>query len=135
TVRRTPFRALGAILFGEERLRPCPYCRGEGSHFDLGDLVGFCYGPCGKVPLARLHEPFFRAPQADADADADVKAADSATTVRGAATGKRAVATAAGEAALPVITLTQDAVLEIDPARVGTLVLRFKRPRREKKNT
>jgi hypothetical protein len=63
-VARRPFLAIGLILFGEPKLNPCPYCGADGSRLDLGDFLGFCYGPCQRVPLRRLHEPFFRGEEA-----------------------------------------------------------------------
>lgn len=59
-VQKKPFETLGMILFGERRTKPCPYCDSENSYLDLGEVVGFCYGPCKRVPLKRIHEPFFK---------------------------------------------------------------------------
>src|SRR5262249_10770925 len=59
-VRKRPFETLGEILFGEKRVAPCPYCAADGSHLDVGELVGFCYGPCRRIPLKQLHQPFLK---------------------------------------------------------------------------
>jgi len=62
-----PFEMIGEILFGEKRITPCPYCHKEGSYLDVKRVVGFCYGPCHKVPLKRIYEPFFiETPKAEA---------------------------------------------------------------------
>jgi len=57
-VKKKPFETVALILFGERRVSPCPYCRSDGSYLDLGELVGFCYGPCRRVRIRRLSEPF-----------------------------------------------------------------------------
>jgi hypothetical protein len=46
------------VLLGAERIRPCPVCRAEGTTLSAADLVGFCYGSCGKVKLAQLYNLF-----------------------------------------------------------------------------
>jgi hypothetical protein len=57
-VRNKPFETVALILFGQRRVSPCPYCLSEGSYLDLGELMGFCYGPCRRVRIKRLSEPF-----------------------------------------------------------------------------
>jgi hypothetical protein len=46
---QAPFRHVGLILLGGERVSPCPVCQGEGTRLDVLDRVGLCYGGCGKV--------------------------------------------------------------------------------------
>src|SRR5262249_31760351 len=59
-ISRKPFEALGMILFGQKRVAPCPYCLGPKSRRDLGEVVGFCYGGCGKITFKRFHAPFLK---------------------------------------------------------------------------
>jgi hypothetical protein len=68
-VRKTPFEALGLVLFGQKRTAPCPYCQAEGSFLDLGELVGMCYGECRRVARKRLFEPFFRGKETGASTE------------------------------------------------------------------
>ena len=56
-LQHRPFRTVAGILFGPDRVRPCPVCRKEGSGLVALDRAGKCYG-CGTVPLARLYEVF-----------------------------------------------------------------------------
>ncbi len=64
---RAPFRTVLGILFGPDRVAPCPVCRAEGSSLAALDVVGRCYGSCGTVRLARLYDVFLapRAPSAE----------------------------------------------------------------------
>ena len=55
---RSPFRTVMLVLLGAERIRPCPVCEQAGTTLSAGDLVGFCYGSCGKVKLAQLYDLF-----------------------------------------------------------------------------
>jgi hypothetical protein len=64
-VKRRPFETLALVLFGERRITPCPFCMREGSHLDLGEEFGHCYGPCRRVSLKRLFEPFMAGVQSD----------------------------------------------------------------------
>ena len=59
-VRKRPFESLGLVLFGDRRVIPCPFCRGEGSHFEIGEVAGFCYGKCRNISLKRFFEPFMK---------------------------------------------------------------------------
>jgi hypothetical protein len=121
-LHRKPFRTLARVFFGEQRVTPCPYCRAEGSHLDLGDVGGFCYGPCRLVRLDRLHEPFLKAPgSAGKEAGGGVGDAAGGELLAG---GPRD-APAGAEKATPVIKVTEDVVLEIDPSRVGSLTIRL----------
>jgi hypothetical protein len=81
-VARKPFEALGMILFGQKRITPCPYCNTTDSYLDLGDRVGYCYGPCRTVPLSRFHKPFMLTSALKARAS-------NATAVKGGSTPKR----------------------------------------------
>ena len=55
-----PFRTVATILLGDERILPCPACRGEGTRLDVLDHAGICYARCGKVSLARLYDCVLR---------------------------------------------------------------------------
>ena len=55
---RSPFRTVMLVLLGAERIRPCPVCEQAGTTLSAGDVVGFCYGSCGKVKLAQLYDLF-----------------------------------------------------------------------------
>jgi hypothetical protein len=55
-----PFKETALILFGEERVRPCPVCQGEGSRLDALNWVGKCYGGCDKVTGADLYNCILR---------------------------------------------------------------------------
>src|SRR5262249_30670832 len=46
---RTPFRTVAMCLLGSEHVRPCPVCRRDGTHLDVLDRAGRCYGRCGNV--------------------------------------------------------------------------------------
>jgi hypothetical protein len=59
-LRSTPFRTVMQILFGTDRVRPCPVCDDEDSTLAALDRVGACYGSCGKVELARLFDVFLK---------------------------------------------------------------------------
>jgi len=53
---KAPFKAVATILFGNDRVRPCPACRGEGSQLDVLDQFGRCYGGCSKVTLEQVFD-------------------------------------------------------------------------------
>jgi hypothetical protein len=125
-VSRKPFLTLGRALFGASRVTPCPYCQGPGSHLDLGDVLAYCYGPCRQVRLARLHEPFLAASRAGMGAGGTASA-EEGTPGKKSSKRRKKRATPAEVSALPVIPIEQDAVLEIDPGRVGALTIRFRR--------
>ena len=79
-VRKSPFSMIGLALFGDRRVSPCPFCNASASHMDLGDAAGFCYGPCRRVRLGRITEPFMKdlprsgdAPGGRAHADTEPK--------------------------------------------------------------
>ena len=57
---KAPFRTVATILLGDERVLPCPVCRGEGTRLDVLDHAGMCYARCGKVTLAMLFDCVFR---------------------------------------------------------------------------
>jgi hypothetical protein len=62
-----PFRTIATILLGDDRVLPCPVCRGEGSRLDVLERCGKCYARCGDVNLTMLldciFKPFEPAPQ------------------------------------------------------------------------
>jgi endogenous inhibitor of DNA gyrase (YacG/DUF329 family) len=127
-VKRSPFQMIGQVLFGEQRVKPCPYCQTEGSHFDLGERVGFCYGPCKQVPLNRLFEPFLTAPSVSNCSNNSNGGEQTVSDDR-----KTDTETTNATPSLPTITIAQDAILEIDPRRVREIVLRFKKRGNRKK--
>jgi hypothetical protein len=114
-VARKPFEAVGTPLFGGGRVSPCPYCRREDSHLDLGEAVGFCYGACRHVPFRRLFEPFFKG----------LAAQEAAPAAPQKPAGKRKGKPDGGNAgeAAQVIVLNGDTVLEIDPTTVQRITL------------
>lgn len=57
-VRTKPFRTVAAILFGPNELQPCPVCQKAEARLDPLDLIGRCYGACGKVKLGQLFDVF-----------------------------------------------------------------------------
>jgi hypothetical protein len=118
-VGRKPFATLARVFFGEKH-SPCPYCEAAGSHLDLGDVVGFCYR-CGHVPVTRLHEPFLKAPGSEGKKVGGAGGAAGGELLAG---GPRD-APAGAEKATPVIKVTEDSVLEVDPGRVGSLTIRL----------
>jgi len=138
-VNRSPFQTLGQILFGKQRVTPCPFCQTEGSHLDLGEKVGFCYGPCRQVPLKRLFEPFLTAPSGSRNKSSSSgkrKMLDNCGESRpGLSNESDQTGTESGNAtpSLPIVVIGQDTILEIDPRRVREIVLRFKKTRSSKK--
>jgi hypothetical protein len=59
TLAGRPFRTLTRILFGDERIRPCPICKIANSSLVALDFVGKCYG-CGKIRLGQLYDCFLK---------------------------------------------------------------------------
>lgn len=58
--RSSPFRTVAKILFGDDHIKPCPVCGGDGTKLDALDFVGQCYGSCGKVRVGQLFDVFLR---------------------------------------------------------------------------
>jgi len=122
-VSHNPFRTLGRVFFGDERVTPCPYCTAPDSHFDLGDFVGFCYGPCQRIQTKRLHEPFFAtAPTADSPICNESGAVSVGMQAVQAKSKKKRTTE------MPVIVIDRDSVLEIDPGKVNTISIKLKQP-------
>jgi hypothetical protein len=69
---RAPFRTVTGIVFGTDRITPCPVCGAAGSSLTALDYAGRCYGSCGTVKLERLYDVFLapRAPNGKGAADA-----------------------------------------------------------------
>jgi len=141
-VKRSPFQTLGQVLFGAQRVTPCPYCRTDGSHLDLGEKVGFCYGACKVVPLERLHEPFLTAPsgsksgkKSGGSGERTVSDNRRESAEPGSSNEREQTGTESAKAtsSLPVVAIPQDVILEIDPRRVGEIHIRFKKTRSRKK--
>ena len=57
---RAPFRTVAMVLLGSEHHQPCPICRRDGTHLDILDRVGKCYGHCGRVSLARIFDTIYK---------------------------------------------------------------------------
>lgn len=55
-MRAAPFRTVAQIVFGMDRIAPCPKCNQHGSHMSALKWSGQCYGPCGKVSLDDLYD-------------------------------------------------------------------------------
>jgi hypothetical protein len=58
--RTAPFRTVARLLFGDDRIRPCPVCNGPEGGLDALDFSGQCYGRCGKVRVAQLFDVFLQ---------------------------------------------------------------------------
>jgi hypothetical protein len=57
---RARFKTVAMILRGCEHIQPCPICRRDGTHLDILDRVGKCYGHCGRVSLARIFDTIYK---------------------------------------------------------------------------
>ena len=57
---KAPFKTVAMILLGSEHLQPCPICRRDGTHLDVLDRSGKCYGCCGKVTLAKVLDTIYK---------------------------------------------------------------------------
>ncbi len=66
---RAPFRTFAGIVFGGDRVMPCPACRAEGSAMVALERTGHCYA-CGAVKLERLYDVFL-APRTPSGGEAD----------------------------------------------------------------
>jgi hypothetical protein len=55
---RAPFLTVATILFGADRISPCPSCGVAGTTLKALDRDGRCYGSCGTVKLERLYDAF-----------------------------------------------------------------------------
>ncbi|QDU29429.1 hypothetical protein ETAA8_45390 [Anatilimnocola aggregata] len=55
----SPFRMLCEVLFGGERIRPCPVCREAETTLVVQEHYGNCYG-CGKVTLPQIWNSLYR---------------------------------------------------------------------------
>lgn len=53
-VRTKPFTTIAMLLYGGERVTPCPVCRAPGQTLAARNNDGFCYGGCGAVKVAQL---------------------------------------------------------------------------------
>lgn len=59
---KAPFRSVTRILFGRDRLDPCPLCQQPGSQMSALDRVGKCYTTCGEITLAKIYDMFLKTP-------------------------------------------------------------------------
>ncbi len=57
---KAPFKTVAMILLGSEHLQPCPICRRDGTHLEVLDRAGKCYGHCGRVSLARIFDTIYK---------------------------------------------------------------------------
>jgi len=58
-----PVQVVTRILFGTERISPCPVCGEADTVLSAGDRVAKCYGGrggCGQVKLAKLYDVFLK---------------------------------------------------------------------------
>jgi len=62
-----PFKMIGGVLLGGERISPCPICKQPDSSLVLHDHVGHCYG-CGQVTLGQVWQLVYRLKKADTEA-------------------------------------------------------------------
>jgi len=60
-LRDRPFSTVARILYGSDRVAPCPLCRQPGSSLSIQDKVGRCYS-CGTVHHAQLLSLFVAGP-------------------------------------------------------------------------
>lgn len=56
-----PFATVAGLLYPSNRISPCPVCFADGSHLDVLDGVGKCYGSCGKVRVGQIMDRFLSA--------------------------------------------------------------------------
>ncbi len=61
-LRRRPFATVAGILYGADRITPCPVCKANGSTLAALDRVGRCYARCGTVKLVQLVGSFMSDP-------------------------------------------------------------------------
>jgi hypothetical protein len=57
---KAPFKTVATILLGSDHLRPCPICLLDGTHLDVLDRVGRCYGRCGDVSMPQLFDAIYK---------------------------------------------------------------------------
>jgi hypothetical protein len=57
---QAPFKEVALVLLGEQRVSPCPVCRGEGTRLDVLDHIGKCYSGCNRVTGAKLYNCILR---------------------------------------------------------------------------
>ncbi|MBP3956854.1 hypothetical protein J8F10_16400 [Gemmata sp. G18] len=53
-VRDKPFATVATLLYGSERVTPCPVCGADGRTLLASAKGGHCYGGCGSVKLHQL---------------------------------------------------------------------------------
>lgn len=53
---KKPFQMVTEVLFGSQRVVPCPVCEGPRTRLDALDHMGRCYGGCSKVSLEQLYD-------------------------------------------------------------------------------
>jgi hypothetical protein len=63
-LRLRPFATIAYILYGTDRIAPCPICKMDGNTLAALDRVGRCYARCGMVKLAQLFGTFMSVPSA-----------------------------------------------------------------------
>jgi len=73
-LREAPFRTVGQILFGTDKVSPCPKCGKPETSMSLLDRTGRCYGGCGTLQLSDMYDVFL-----DSRDDDTVKGADDAS--------------------------------------------------------
>jgi hypothetical protein len=57
---KAPFKTVAMILLGREHIQRCPICRCDGTHLNVLDYAGICYGHCGKVTLASVFDTIYK---------------------------------------------------------------------------
>ena len=70
-LQETPFRTVGQILFGADKVSPCPKCGKPGTNMSLLDRMGQCYGGCGRLQLSDLYNVVLATRDADTPKGAD----------------------------------------------------------------
>jgi len=66
---KAPFRTVAMVLLGDDRVLPCPVCRGGRSRLDVLDQFGKCYARCGKVALSQIFDCVFKPLEPAQDTD------------------------------------------------------------------
>lgn len=55
-----PFAVVGKILFGKDKVKPCPICNSDDSTLSVGPWAGTCYS-CRRVALPKLYDLVLKA--------------------------------------------------------------------------
>lgn len=59
-IRKSPMSAIAKVLFGSDRVSPCPVCEESETKLAALSRIGKCYGSCGDVRLEQLYDVFLK---------------------------------------------------------------------------